>query len=367
MLQASRYPDWPMKQIVEQIRARQIAKSKLPAWFRNADLIYPPQLSMEQSSSEQTAAYKSSIVRGGDAMVDLTGGLGVDFSHLSGKFKQATYVERNPDLTTIAAHNFGKLGLTNVKVKHTQADEFIKSIDHVDLIYLDPARRGGHNQKVVRLQDCEPDVPELLPELLSKSGQVLLKTSPLLDIKSAIVELEQVAAVHVVAVSNEVKELLFLIAPGSWAPLIRCVNILRDSQELFEFSFAAEESLTLDHSPVGSYLYEPNAAILKAGAFKSIARQYGLQKLHVNTHLYTSEEVVAEFPGRAFRVLDRLGLNRKTLRKAIPEMKANISVRNFPMSVAEIRKKSGLKEGGDQYLFGLTDVEGKYLLLCEKI
>lgn len=367
MLMAGRYPDWPMKKIVEQIQARQIAKSKLPGWSVTKGLIYPPPVSMEQCSSEQTAEYKASIVTGGTIMADLTGGFGVDFSHLSKRFEQALYVEKDPGLAAMAGHNFEVLGLTYAEVLNMEANVFLDGAENLDLVYLDPARRDDHNRKVVRLEDCEPNVLELLPALLSRSKQVLLKTSPLLDIKSTIRQLEHVRAVHVVAVNNEVKELLFLIEPGAREPGIKCLNLLKHGQELFEFSFNREESLTLEHSPFGSHLYEPNAAILKAGAFKSVADQFGLQKLHANTHLYTSDQVVSQFPGRVFSIMEGLSMNKKALRKAIPEMKANITVRNFPMTVTEIRKKSGLKEGGNKYLFGLTDVKGRHLLLCEKV
>lgn len=368
MLKANHYPDWPMKLIVEQIQAKRKAKSKLPSWFNTTGIIYPPVLSMEQCSSEYTARYKMNLINKGAKMIDLTGGFGVDFAFLSEKFSEAQYIERQVELVDRAEYNFNLLGLTDIKVHHGQSEQFLASQDKFDLIYLDPARRDGHNEKVVRLEDCEPNVVSLLPELLSKAKKVMIKTSPLLDIKGAINQLCAVAEVHVLAVANEVKELVFLLDnDSSKAPNIRCVNLKADSQEVFEFNFEAEEQSASGFGPVQVYLYEPNAAIMKAGAFKMIGNEFGLNKLHVNAHLYTSSQIVEDFPGRTFRVIDKISMNRKVLKGHFPDMKANIAVRNFPMTVAQIRKKSGLKEGGDQYLFGTTDQQGKLMILCEKI
>jgi 16S rRNA G966 N2-methylase RsmD len=368
MLKANHYPDWPMKLIVEQIQAKRKAKSKLPSWFKTRGLIYPLVLSMEQCSSENTARYKMSLINAGLQMIDLTGGFGVDFAFLSEKFSKAHYVERQAELVEHAQYNFNLLGLTGFEAHHGQSEEFLTSQDNFDLIYLDPARRDDHNEKVVRLEDCDPNVISLLPKLLSKAKQVMLKTSPLLDIKGAIQQLGSVAQVHVIAVANEVKELVFLLDKNAdRTPQIHCVNLKGDNKEVFEFTFDAEERATSSFDQVEAYLYEPNASILKAGAFKAIGNAFGLQKLEANTHLYTSSELVEGFPGRTFRVLDKISLNKKALKHHFPEMKANITVRNFPMTVAQIRKKSGLKEGGDQYLFGATDQSGKQLVLCEKI
>ena len=368
MLKANHYPDWPMKLIVEQIQAKRKAKGKLPSWFKKPGIIYPPVLSMEQCSSENTARYKMNLINPGIQMIDLTGGFGVDFAFLSEKFSKAHYVERQAELVAHAKYNFSLLGLTGFEAYHGQSEEFLTSQDDIDLIYLDPARRNDHNEKVVRLEDCEPNVISLLPKLLSKAKQVMLKTSPLLDIKGAIHQLGSVAQVHVIAVANEVKELVFLLDNNSGrTPQIHCVNLKGDNEEVFEFTFDAEERATSSFDQVEAYLYEPNASILKAGAFKSIGNAFGLQKLDANTHLYTSSELVEGFAGRTFRVLDKISLNKKVLKHHFPDMKANITVRNFPMTVAQIRKKSGLKEGGDQYLFGAIDQEGKQMLLCKKI
>ncbi len=368
MLKANQYPEWPMKEIVEQIQSKRKAKTKLSSWFQIEGIIYPPQLSMEQCSSEMTARYKASLVPGGSSMVDLTGGFGVDFAFLSDRFERSTYIERHQLLVEIAKHNFQKLGLSGLSLHHGGSEEFVTNDKTYDLIYLDPARRGDHNEKVVRLEDCEPNVLALLPKLLDKSKHMMLKTSPLLDIKGAISQLGCVAEVHVVSVSNEVKELVFILdKKATNQAKIHCINLRNKGNESFEFTFGEEEDTTIGQTEVESYLYEPNASILKAGAFKSVGSRYGLAKLHANTHLYTSLEIVNDFPGRTFKVVDSISLNRKVIKRHFPTMKANITVRNFPMTVAQIRKKTGLKEGGDMYLFGTTDSKGKQLLLCEKV
>ncbi len=368
MLKANHYPGWPMKQIVEQIQSKRKAKTKLPLWFQTAGLVYPSVLSMEQCSSENTARYKMNLLSKGKRMLDLTGGFGVDFTYLSQGFPESHYVERQAELTDIAKHNFAKLGLKGYRIHQASAEDVLSQSDAFDLIYLDPARRGDQNEKVVRLENCEPNVLEMLPSLLTKSKQVMIKTSPLLDIKGGIDQLQSVSEVHILAVSNEVKELLFLIDNEQLQkPKIRCVNLRKSGKDRFDFTFDAEEQSESACDTVQEYLYEPNAAILKAGAFKSIGNAFGLSKLHVNSHLYTSTEKVEAFPGRIFRVIEKISLNKKVLKRHFPTMKANITTRNFPMTVAEIRQKSGLKEGGDQYLFGTTDQSGKQLVLCEKI
>lgn len=367
MLKANHHPDWPMKAIVEQIQSKRKAKGKLPKWFQASEIIYPSLLSMEQCSSEQTAAYKASLVGSGERMVDLTGGFGVDFSSFANHFDECHYVERNSDLSEIASHNFKCLGIDNADVHTGDSTEFLNERESFDLIYLDPARRGDKDQKVVRLQDCEPNVIELLPNLLEKSKKTVIKTSPLLDIKGAIRELKHVSEVHVVALNNEVKELLFVLGSTvSNKPVIHCINLVKEKTNRFFFTFDHEESLIPSFSKASNYLYEPNASILKAGGFKVIAEKFQLSKLHPNSHLYTSDVLVEGFPGRSFKVSNEISLNKKSLKKALPTMKANVTVRNYPMSVAQIRKKTGIKEGGGMYIFATTDFDGKKILLTMK-
>lgn len=365
MLKKDQYPDLPMRAVVEQIASKQKAKHKLPSWYQQEGILFPPALSMEQASSERTATYKASLVKG-KSMVDLTGGFGIDCYFLSKSFQRGIYVERQEQLTQIASHNYKVLG-ANVEVVHAQSEDYLAKLEPVDLIYLDPARRDDHNKKVVLLEDYAPNVLELMPLLQQKSKQVLLKVSPLLDIKLAIEQLSHVAAVHVVAVQNEVKELLFLLDyKAENEPTIHCVNFSKTETQHYEFSFNEEELREAIIGDYSNFLYEPNASILKAGAFKSITEKFGLKKLHANTHLYTSEVPVVDFPGRLFKVKSEISLNKKYLKKTIPDLKANITVRNYPQSVAQIRKKTGLKEGGANYVLAFTGLNGPTALLCEK-
>ncbi len=366
MLRAKQHADIPLKEAVEQIQSRKKAKTKLPTWYSATDLIYPPPLSLEQSSSAVTAEYKASLFSG-KKFVDLTGGMGIDFSFLSKSFKKGFYVERQANLVKLAPHNMGRLGLTSAVFHHAEADEFLNQTNEkFDLIFLDPARRGNHDQKVFRIEDCEPNVLSLLPLMKSKTKSVLMKTSPLLDIKGAVKDLGGVTEVHVVAVNNEVKELLFIIDDkANENPIIKAID-LTNTEVGFEFNYEEEQDINLAHGGIESYLYEPNVSILKAGAFKSIASQFGLIKLNVNSHLYTSKTPANNFPGRSFKVISEISFNKKELRKAIPNMKANITVRNYPMTVDQIRKKTGLTDGGNHYIFATTDQTGKKVVLCEK-
>lgn len=365
MLKASQFPDWPMKAIVEQIAAKKKAKTKLPEWYTTKGLIWPAAISMEQCSSEITAEYKASLVSG-KSMADLTGGFGVDTFYLSKSFSEATHVEMNADLHEVVQHNFSCLE-ANIETVLGSAEDYLKSMNPVDLIYLDPARRDSSSKKVVFLEDYSPNVIEMLPQLQEKSKEILIKVSPMLDIKKAISDLGAVAEVHVVAVKNEVKELLFLLRNDSAKTSVKAVNLGESEPEIFEFNYQLEESIDSEFSAISDYLYEPNAAILKAGAFKSIGADFGMKKLETNSHLYTSQELISDFPGRAFKVLDELSFNKKKLKKQLQSMQANITVRNFPMSVKDIRNKTGLKEGGGQYIFATTDQKGKKVVLCEKV
>jgi len=367
MLRAKQYSDIPLKEAVEQIQSRKKAKVKLPTWYVANHLIYPPPLSLEQSSSAITAEYKASLFSG-KKFVDLTGGMGIDFSFLSKSFKKGFYIERQANLVEIAQHNMKCLGLKSAEFHHAEAEDFLnQTSEKFDLIFLDPARRGSHDQKVFRIEDCEPNVLSLLPLMKAKGSSVLIKTSPLLDIKGAVKDLGGATQVHVVAVNNEVKELLFIIdANANENPMIKAIDLTNTEVE-FEFNYAEEQNTNLAHGSIENYLYEPNVAILKAGAFKSIAARLGLIKLHVNSHLYTSKTLVTNFPGRSFKVIREINLNKKELRKALPSMKANITVRNYPMTVEQIRKKTSLADGGNQYIFATTDQSGKKVVLCEKV
>lgn len=370
MLQAGRYPDLPVAELVQQIQARQKAISKLPSWAANLDLIFPANISVEQSSSEGTAAFKASLVTG-KLLVDLTGGFGADSYYFSKSFEQVIHVEQNQDLSEIANYNFNVLGAGNIQTIATTAAQFLQSFTgHADVLYLDPARRGGRSEKLHLLQDCEPDILGLLPVLLQKADKVLLKASPMLDIELAISQLGKVAKIWVVAVQNECKEVLYLLeqTPPT-QPEREAVNIKADgSLSTYKFTATGEQTITPTYSDPLTYIYEPNAAVLKAGAYKSITRQFAVNKLHPNSHLYTSDTLVTDFPGRAFRCTGVSRYNKRELLARLPHNKANITVRNFPETVASIRKKTGIREGGDLYLFFTTDMHQKpVVLFCEKV
>lgn len=367
MLKASRFPDMPMAEVVEQIQSKRKAKTKLPEWFRTEGMIFPSRLSMEQCSSEETARYKAALVQG-RSMIDLTGGFGVDSYYLSQKFKTADYAERSEALLKVARHNFKQLA-SNIEVHHVDGMELLqKSVQPFSLIYLDPARRGVHNQKVFRFEDCEPDVVKHSAMLREKGEVVMIKASPMLEIKQGIAALGGATEVHVVSVQNEVKELLFVLDNKSTMnPLIHAVNLKAGESKPFVFDYEGEMSATSSQAGISQYLYEPNASIMKAGAFNTIGRTYPVEKLHPNTHLYTSDVSITDFPGRAFKVLDRLSMNKKEIKKHFPDKKAHITTRNFPLTVAQIRKKTGLKEGGEDFLFGFTDSTGPHLLLCQRV
>lgn len=370
MLQASRYPELPITELVQQIQARQKAMTKLPDWAANPNLVFPANISVEQSSSQATAAYKASLVTG-TLLVDLTGGFGADSYHFASSFKQVIHVEQNQELSEIAAHNFKVLGADNIQTIARTAQEFLESFTQkATVLYLDPARRGDRSEKLHLLQDCEPDVLNLLPVLFQKADHVLLKASPMLDIELAISQLGCVAKVWVIAVQNECKEVLYLLQQQPTIAIPReTVNLKSDgSINSFTFTSAEEHAITPPYSDPLTYLYEPNAAILKAGGYKSIAKQFTLNKLHPNSHLYTSDVLFPEFPGRVFRCTGTSKYNKKELLRLVPQKKANITIRNFPDTVASIRQKTGIKEGGTVYLFFTTDMHQKPLVIfCEKV
>lgn len=368
-LQAKKYPLVDMPMAVVQIAGRQIAEMKIPSWYRTVGLLYPKHLSMEQCSSEATALYKAGLVRG-ETFADLTGGFGIDCSFLSCSFRKTDYVERQTELCELAKHNFALLGL-DIEVHNGDGVEYLKRMDPVDCLYLDPARRDGHGGKTVAISDCEPDVGVLEDLLVEKAGTVLIKLSPMLDLSLALKSLKTVHEVHIVSVNHECKELLLILRKQPAGNIcIHCEHIL-SSGEHQHYSFTQEEEKQAEcplASVVGNYLYEPNASLLKAGAYRTPTRYYPVRKLHPSSHLYTSDEYVAGFPGRRFEVEAVSGFGKKDLKHFLQGLeKANLTVRNFPSSVAELRKRLKLKEGGNVYLFATTLAdESKVLIKCKK-
>lgn len=345
----------------EQEEGKRLSASKLPAWNNIDGIIYPARISMEQCSSLATAAYKASLVSG-ESLIDLTGGFGVDCATISQGFERSTYIERQARLCEIAKHNFELMGL-DIAVVNSDCKEYIEDMPKFSTIFIDPARRDSKGGKVVSISDCEPDICAIKQKLIEKCDNLLVKLSPMLDITKALEALPETSEIHVVSVGNECKELLFLIDGRDGNPTIRCVNL--PSDETFVFTLEMEQTATITVSMPSIYLYEPNSAIMKAGAFKSVATQFNLAKLHPNSHLYTSDRYVDNFPGRKFRIEGITGAHRNDM-KGIE--KANIAVRNFPASVDELRRKLKIKDGGDTYLFATTLCDGSHRIIrCSKI
>ena len=340
--------------VMTQISGWQRCRTKIPSWAKIKGLKFPIQLSMEQCSSEQTALLKSQIIKG-ETMVDLTGGFGVDCAFISQSFQKAVYVEKNKELADIVSYNYSLLSLSNTSVVVADAVEYLKEMEPVSVLYLDPARRDDYGRKMVSISDCLPNLSELSEILLEKADDVWVKYSPMLDISLAVKELGCVSELFVISVDNECKELLFHLSKKVVEdPKVTCVNLQKRGISTFEFSFQEETSQPLLlATSIEKYLYEPNSSLLKAGCFKRLCGAYNLRKLDVNSHLYTSEQLISEFPGRIFRVEQTSTLNKKMLKSFLQGLeKANVTLRNFPMSVEEFRKKMKLKEGGDCYIFG---------------
>lgn len=367
VLQRDKYPDIPIAYVATQISARQKSRIKLPFIAQHPSFQFPSKLSYEQCSSELTARYKSSFYKG-SSFLDLTGGLGIDSYHIAKQFSKGVYIEQEASIAEFATHNFNTLGAKNINIVHSTAEAFLKSNTQTfDLIYLDPARRDEADNRVFKIEDCTPNVLSIINDLLNKADYVLWKTAPLLDIKMVLKQLKTVFRVDVVAVENEVKEVLYhLKSNPTEDPEVHTINL--PSEEAFSFKYSEESSVESIFSEPEGYLYEPNSAILKAGGFKSIGQRYDLKKLHPNTHLYTGNQLIHNFPGRKFRILQRLSPNKKSLLPHIPEMKANISSRNYPLTVEQLRKKTGLADGGSHYIFATQDIrQRKLLLLTEKL
>jgi hypothetical protein len=366
LLQAKKYSSLNIPELVWQIKARQKAKTKLSEWFENEGIIFPKILSVEQSSSEITAKFKASLVQG-ETLIDLTGGMGVDMAYMSKHFQQATYLEQNPELCQITGYNFQQLGIKNVEFINQNSIDFLRNnATNFSWIYLDPHRRDDTGNKVVSLRDCEPNVLVIKDLLFSKTDNILLKASPMLDINLAILELQNVSNIYVVAVENEVKEILFHLQKNHQEePIFHAVNLPNDT---LNFKKSEEKNAVVKISSPQQYLYEPNAAILKAGGFRFVAQHFDLQKIAPHSHLYTSMDLVKDFQGRTFQIESVCKLDKKEILQILSENKANISIRNFPLTVKQIREKLKIHEGGNTYLFATTDAQNqKIVIVCKKV
>jgi 16S rRNA G966 N2-methylase RsmD len=366
ILKGSPFDGVTIQELANQIVAKQKSEKKLPTWFQTEQVYYPPKLNLEQTSSEITAHYKARLVDG-HHLVDLTGGFGVDCVAFSKQFEKVTHCELNEELSQITSHNFKKLKIPNIEIFSGNGMEYLRqSQEKFDCIYVDPSRRSDVKGKVFLLKDCEPNLPEHLDFLFEKTETLLIKVSPILDISSAISELSFIKEVHVVAVQGEVKELLFLARKNNSGKLkIKTINFQKNGEQTFDFDYKSQA--VSSYSLPQKYLYEPNAAILKSGGFHQVSHQLNVQKLHPHSHLYTSEQQL-NFPGRVFEIEQVLNYDKKKIKRHISESKANITTRNFPKTVQQIRKELKLKDGGDQYLFFTTNTKGQFIgLLCKKI
>lgn len=380
-----------------QISAYQTLTKKVPSWAACDELIFPRQLSLEQSSSELTAIYKAELIRqfmGSDAYqhIDLTGGMGIDCYFIAQYASHSHYVEQSSELCTIAQHNFAYLN-PNISVHNATAENFLnqitehklQSIDNFitenfknansqlsTLIYLDPARRGDHGQKLVSIADCQPNVIELLPQMFALTDKVVVKLSPMLDITRAINELSHIEKLYVISVNNECKELLLLINKECETNTEICaINIDNkdNKSDILKGTIPSESQINIAHAhAVGTYLYEPYAAHLKSGLYKTIAQQYGVEKLHQHSHLYTSDTLNNDFPGRQFQVKDVIPFDKKSAKTLFKSLsKANITTRNFPLSVSELRTQYKIKDGGETYIFATTLYDdSKVIIVCQK-
>jgi hypothetical protein len=367
-LKGTPFKNIPVSKIIDQIAGRKTAQTKFSSEFDKRGILFPPKINLEQTSSSQTSNYKASLVSG-KSLIDLSGGFGIDSFSFSKKMESVIHCEKNVELSAIARHNFSKLQQANIDCLTVDGIEFLKKSDvHFDWIFIDPSRRDVQKRKVFLLDDCEPDVAGNLDLFFSKTHQILIKTSPLLDVSSGIRSLQYVSEIHVVAVDNEVKELLWVLKKDKIiSPKITAVNIQKSQTQTFSFVWDEETRVKTEFSSIKKYLYEPNAAIMKSGGFRSFAKAYSVSKLHPNTHLYTSESLKT-IPGRCFNVLEFFPFDKKIIKEKLSYRKANISTRNFKMSVEEIRKKFGIPDGGEVYVFFVTNCFDKpEVLICEKI
>ena len=354
------------KCIIEQIEAKKRSKRKLPTWFNSENIYYPNKLNIEQTSSEITAKYKADLVSG-KSLIDLTGGFGVDVYYFSKQLDLAIHCEINTKLSKIVKHNYASLGVSNVDCYSKNGIEVLKRLDKpFDWIYIDPSRRDNSKQKVFLLSDCAPNIKTFQNLFLKYACNVMIKTSPLLDLTATLSDLKHVKEVHIIAVNNEMKELLWILERNyDRQVVIKTVNLQKDIIQKFEFIFKEEPIAKVEYSEPLTYLYEPNSAILKAGAFNSISDIFNIPKLHKHSHLYTSEDLI-DFSGRSFKIEKHLLFNKKLFSKE-RITKGNITTRNFPLSVNDIRKKFNINDGGNIYLFFTTDLNNKkIILICSK-
>jgi 16S rRNA G966 N2-methylase RsmD len=355
------------KLIVEQIEAKKRCKKKLATWFNSENIYYPNKLNIEQTSSEITAKYKADFVSG-TSLIDLTGGFGVDAFYFSKQIEQVTHCEINTELSKIVKHNYTSIGALNIECFSESGIDSLKRLNKpYDWIYIDPSRRDDSKQKVFLLSDCTPNIKTYQNLFFKYATNVMIKTSPLLDLSATLSDLKHVKEIHIIAINNEVKELIWVLKRHfEGEVVVKTVNIQKDNIQNFNFIFEEESIAKVEYSRPFKYLYEPNSSVLKSGAFNSVSAILNIAKLHKHSHLYTSENLI-DFPGRRFEIKKLVPFNKKSFAKE-KITKANITTRNFPLSVSDIRKKLNIREGGDLYLFFTTDTTNtKIILICSKM
>lgn len=366
-LKKNPFPEIDFAVILNQIAAKSKAENKLPTWFNTTNIIYPSKISVEQTSSEKTALYKSNILSG-DSLIDLTGGFGVDDYFFASQIKSVAHCEINPELSAIVQHNFEQLNVKNIECYAGDSFETLKNLNRKwDWIYIDPSRRNDAKGKVFMLKDCLPNVPENLDFYFENSDAILIKTAPLLDLSAGLSELKNVKAIHIVGLENEVKELLWeLHKDYSGEVTLKTANITKGTIDTFEFAMN-QESIFPNYSLPKKYLFEPNSAVMKSGGFDAVAVNYSINKLHKHSHLYTSDEIIA-FPGRIFEIITSFPYHKTEMKNEMSGKQFNITTRNFPETVENIRKKWKIKDGGNLYSFFTTDENNnKIVLICAKI
>jgi 16S rRNA G966 N2-methylase RsmD len=366
-LQKNPFPTVEWISILNQIVAKTKAKDKLSTWFSTQNIIYPSKVSVEQTSSEKAASYKASIVSGNN-LIDLTGGFGIDDFYFSKKIKKVVHCEINTELSSIVQHNYKQLNINNITCYAEDSFETLSKLNiHWDWIYIDPSRRNDIKGKVFMLKDCLPNVPDNLSFYFEKCKSILLKTAPILDITAGIKELNHIKCIHIVAIDNEVKEILWELNKQYLGSIvIKTINLVKENTETFEFNLNEIHNQP-SYSLPQAYLFEPNSAIMKSGGFEQIGLFFGLSKLHKHSHLYTSEKPLA-FPGRVFEIKNSISYTKNEMKEFLENKKANLTTRNFTDTVESIRKKWKIKEGGDTYCFFTTDVnDNKIVLICTKI
>jgi len=380
LLNAAQHKGIDIKLAVEQILARRQIKTKLPSWYSNSRIFYPSTLAAEQCSSEQTASYKQRLIKPEDSLCDLTGGLGVDTYFFSQIVQHVTYVEQDEKYCNAARHNMKTLGASNINIINSDAAKIVaedeKQVSGVNTFYIDPARRGTGNKRMFAICDCTPDITEMWPIMRRRQCKIIVKLSPMLDISQVLSQLTGVNEVHVVSVRNDCKELLIVAdaTPPTDEQTIEtevfCTNYTSSgTEQTFKFHLSEEHSASINFAQKASkYLYEPNSSILKAGAYKSIAKSFRIEKLQVSSHLYTSDSLTPSFPGRIFEITEIIPFGSRTCKGlSVRIAQANISTRNFPLSADELRKRTRISDGGETYIFATTLSDNKkVLMICRK-